>query len=97
MGGEPLDCNREGGEVKFKPEPTVEVTTGTMDEEFLLGTRDAEGKVVKGTGTGKWLSIKGQKVTWTENEIDYSQAEAEGLVGAGERFVFGSAEGVRDE
>lgn len=80
----------------FNPaEAEMEICSGSIDEEFLIGKKDENDEVKEETGYGKWLCYPEARVVWAQNEIkgvtDSIGCKSEG----GNRWKFGTEKGVR--
>lgn len=71
-------------------EPHIEVCAGTVDEEFLVGRKGADGEVVRGSGCGELLCHAEGHLIWAQNEV----GGATSGIGGGKRYKFGSSDGV---
>lgn len=50
-------------------EAQLELCAGTIDEEFLIGKKDADGELIEGTGFGEVLCHPEGNIGWAQNDV----------------------------
>lgn len=82
-------CTACGSYLAWEGNGIIEVTAGTVDEEFLVGKKDGEGTVIE-KGVGEQFCHPEGAVTWVNNSLG---PVTEGIKGT--RWKFSVAHGVR--